>query len=206
MSGNDVIVGDGILGSINNMMTMGLGPHGAVVPVVTIDFRGDMICEAGIVILGPANIPQVLGGLNSEVELGLFRYAELKYDDEMGMALHVSINSEEAQTAVNVEDYALPPDVTEDWNILQADPEDWGFGVLQGDEYDAHLFGTNDGFNVFLEEDLINLIETTTRTRRYSCSNTSGQFFTVRVSAIDYPKIYHLSGLEIAGTTAGRLN
>jgi hypothetical protein len=203
MSGNDIIVGDGILGTINNMVTFGLGPEEPSEIVGEGPFKTEMVMDAGMVILGPVVAQHILDGLNSNISLGLFRYAELAFDDELGEVNHLTVWSEKTGFE-EIEDYMVLPDEVQDWNESGFDNEDWGFGISSGDLYDVHLRGTNNAYSVFTEEDLIRLTEPPEESNLYPASSR-GLYFIVDINAVEYPKIYHLAGLEISGGSAGRL-
>lgn len=173
------------------------------VPAEEAAYISGIAMDGGFTIIGPINVPRVLGPLDAELQLGLFRYAELLYDDELGSALHLTLWSGETVSEED-EDYALETG-TEDWNTLIAATEDWGFGITQGDSYGVRMVGTLDSYNEFLSQDLINIVSPAGRINRYPCDVT-GQFFLVKIIADEYPQMFRISGLEIAGSRAGRLS
>lgn len=152
---------------------------------------------------GPSLAPVITDGLNAYVHIGLVRFNELKHTDEMGMVLDVAVWNGDGGSTVQVEDWLTTPDQSEDWLTLSGS-EDWGFGVLNGDVFDAHLIGTNDGTNAYTEEDLILLTATNALESRYPATAT-GQWHFIQIAALDYPKTFHLKSVEFGGTSAGRL-
>lgn len=158
---------------------------------------------AGGPVNGPAVAPTVINGLNAYVKLGLVRFNELKHSDELGMVLDVAVWNGDGASNVEVEDWMTVPDQSEDWLTLSGE-EDWGFGVLNGDQFDAKLVGTNDGTNVFSEEDLQLITQSNALESRYPATAT-GQWHYIHVKALDYPKTFHLKSVEFGGTSAGRL-
>lgn len=197
-----ILAGDGEY-SIEYSTEFAVG-SGEDISILSIVFRSEMVLDTGFTLIGPISVPAELGSLDSEVKIGMFRYAELKYDDELGVVSNLSVYSGEtiSQEDEDYQDGSI--EVVEDYETMPDSTEDWGFGVLSSDLYTVDLTGTNDGFGTFLHEDLINIVEAGSQLNRYSC-NVGGQFFIVGIHALAYPEMYRLAALEIAGNSGGRL-
>lgn len=165
-------------------------------------FRTYVDGYANFGIEGPEVIPIQQNTLNAYILLGMFRYAELKFDDEMGLVTQMSVWSDPAGSDV-VEDWATMPDITEDWNLIDGQ-EDWGFGVSSSDDFTTTLIGTLDGFNSFKEQLLINLDTALGYINRYP-ADVSGIFHMTKLEALAMGQTFHLKSLEMSGTSAGRL-
>ena len=141
--------------------------------------------------------------LDAWCEIGMFRFSEAQYNDELGMVTNVSIGMND-NTAENAtfEDWMDDPDSSEDWMLLTAE-EDYGEGLASGHTYDATIKGYNDGETLFTSATLT-VAHDEGATKFFTCTNTA-IFNNVHISAEGSRESFHLKFLELAGTLAGRL-
>jgi len=140
--------------------------------------------------------------LDSFIEVGLLRYEEQQYPDEMGLVTDLALEiAESGELDAQSEDWNTN-EGEEDWNALSGE-EDWGDGVVTEMTFAVSEIATLDGFTTFksvtpdLEKDFA-------FRRQYSLLNT-GVFHKVRLDANQVGQSFHLKSLEVAGSLDGRV-
>lgn len=157
---------------------------------------------------GVAEFPTERSSLDSFVILGPFRFTELKYSDQLGHATNVTITVESIGEESEDEDWMDNPfDEEEDWgDMLEASEEDWGGVSTDRAMFDAIIRGTNDVRTVFGDnEETMELRLVDGDTYFYPCFATIGLYQTIEVNAQDLLESFHVTDIEISGTSAGRL-
>jgi len=153
-------------------------------------------------------IDRNLQGLNSEIDLGLFRYVEARFPDEMGEVLNVTVGAGFTPVGQEEEDWNIDFG-EEDWNGLTGE-EDWGVGIETLEIFDAFISPTNDGRTVLLDEfdqslrQELTLIESGGAQNYYDCQAV-GVYHIITINALASNKTFHLKSLELSGNLAGRL-
>lgn len=160
-------------------------------------------------VLGPTVQEQVQQGLNSQIEVGLFRFTDDEANDQFSLITNVAISclDETDSTSLNedwLEDF--PTDVFEDWLTVTPDAfEDWGLEIVSGSVYTEKIRGTLDGYTTFEDQFVdLDVILLEGKTKFCSCAN-AGIFQSVQISALEVGQSYHLKTLEINGILIGRL-
>jgi hypothetical protein len=144
--------------------------------------------------------------LNSFIEIGMFRFEQGQYDDEIGLVTDVALGVDQQTGIMAVEDWLNDPtNIVEDYNTSTNPDDDWGSGVPVVSDYQVSIYGTNDGINIFDEnEQVLDLKDDTQATRYYTCY-VNGLYHIVRIEHISPNQMYYLKNLEVTGTMAGRL-
>lgn len=145
--------------------------------------------------------------LNSYVEIGLLRWAEQKYDDELSEVTNVKLSVDNFpgnQVFIDYNNVAVG--ITIDYNNVMTDTfEDWGIGVLSAAIFTPYIIATNDGFTTWNDqEEQLNLSVDAGDDKYYTCFN-SGIFHTIRLEALAVNTTFHLRLMELSGTVGGRL-
>jgi hypothetical protein len=145
-------------------------------------------------------------GLDSEIIIGLLRFDEAQFNDEIsevngmtiGGARFADLNSES-------EDWMTIPDGTEDedYMTLADSQEDWGSGVSGVNTFGVEVLATHDGTNEF--NSTTPALALQTDPALFFTMLLSGIFIKLRVFASGVGQSYHLRFLEMAGRLAGRL-
>lgn len=149
----------------------------------------------------PANNP-----LGSLIDVGLFRYQEQKYSDELGVVSDVAIGIDAIPGPAILEDYQLESPPTEDWNITNPNSfEDYGFGYVQTTTFGAAMIGTLDGINQWQDQFVPLVLREDDGNRQYFACLCTGAYLILRMSALNVNETFHLKSLDLSGTLAGRL-
>ena len=167
--------------------------------------RSTLYADANIVKIGPVKEEVEGGPLDAFILLGNFRFSELKFEDQMGEILHLSLHS--GPLLALSEDW-LVDSGEEDLLTSTLPDEDWGLGVDSGDLYECRLIGTNDGYTTFETHDktLTNLAPDTERVKRYPGDMVKGLFHQIRIGAEADGHTFHIKTAELTGFSAGRIN
>jgi len=149
-----------------------------------------------------------LTGLDSEIEVGLFRYIEQRFPDEMGEVLNVSIGAGFTPVGQEEEDWNIDTG-EEDWNVIPGE-EDWGLEIANTEIFNALIAPTNDGSNTLLDvqgaslEQTLTLISSAGAQNYYDC-HVVGVYHIITLNALVSNETFHLKSLEISGNLAGRI-
>lgn len=144
--------------------------------------------------------------LDSQVSIGLFRFQEAKYDDELGMVTNVAIGVDKIPGPPILEDYMNESPPSEDWNNTSVDLfEDYGSNVVQNTNFSARIIGTLDGKNSFEDQDVELILQEDAGERQYFVGTCTGAYHILKVTALEPNQTFHLKSLDISGTLAGRL-
>lgn len=149
-----------------------------------------------------APAPIVVQGLNSSIQIGVFRPTGQSAADEMSEVTGVLLRSLRTQdSSVFSEDFELEAG-TEDLE-LESGAEDYGVGIPANIGMTLNVIGTLDGFDSFVSQEavLANLVQ---GSRYYACS-VVGVWHILEVSATAVGESYHIKGCEITAASAGRL-
>lgn len=165
---------------------------------------GSMTMQSNILLRSFAAIGKTLVALDSYVTIGLFRYMENKYPDEVNIITNVSVGMYGNASTAATEDYnTYTPTVTEDWAASSGIAEDWGYAYPSELSYTITVNGSFDGATNDYEE-----VPTTVQKRNgvdyYSCF-TSGIYHSITFSAGNLFEYLHLKHLELSGLVSGRL-
>jgi hypothetical protein len=151
---------------------------------------------------------------NSYVKVGMFRFTQQRFDDEVAKVTDFSIGfSDKGSLDESFEDWGYNNGVSDpnpgrgnqDWNTGSPDTfEDWGKNVINRASFNVKIEGTLDGETIFQFEDPPNLEVEKPNQNFYTC-DVQGGWFAVTVSATNSRQTYHLKYLEMSGNAAGRL-
>lgn len=148
--------------------------------------------------------------LDCQLTIGLFRFTDEQQHDQLSLISNVSISMTGIDTATTViEDWLndFNPDLIDDWlNDYPEDViEDWGINAASNSSYEASIFGSLDGYEVFKDNEfLLDLAEEEGRTRFYS-TKTLGLYVLIKLDGSQVNDYIHLKHLELTGILAGRL-
>ena len=141
-------------------------------------------------------------GLDSLISVGLLRYEEQEYPDELGLVTNLSIGMPESgDIDATSEDWNVASG-EEDWNSASGE-EDWGEGVKDVISYGVTVVGTNDGYTEYMST-VPDLAKNYAATNFYTLMST-GIWHTVDIDASSTGQSFHLKSLELSGNVAGRL-
>lgn len=149
----------------------------------------------------PVILEANLGPLNSDIKVGLLRYEEQKFPDELGLVTEVSIGAGFIPEGQEREDWNLL-DGQEDWNVLDGE-EDWGLNISNTQTFNAEIESTTDGQTIY-EQEVLELIFGEGAQNFYN-AECSGIFHSIILKADEDGLFYHLKVLESSGNLAGRL-
>lgn len=166
---------------------------------------------AGMYQYNGANAPTVYlapdNPINSYIEIGLLRWAEQKYDDEIGEVTNVKLSVDDFPgTQVFIDYNNIAVGITIDYNNVPLPiDEDWGSGVLSSSIFTAIIMGTNDGTTPWVgNTEVLTLSIDSGDDKYYTCFN-SGVFHTVRLEALLPNTTFHLRLMELSGSVGGRI-
>jgi hypothetical protein len=154
--------------------------------------------------------PKVQYSLNSKIVVGLFRLTDDQAHDQLSFITNVSVSMENsAEANLDVEDWLndYPVDVYDDWLSDYAIDifEDWGFGLSSRSSYTTLIRGSNDGYNVFEDQEReLDLFRVDGKTSFYS-TNVQGIYVWLELIAENLDESIILKHLEFTGTLAGRV-
>lgn len=168
-------------------------------------FKSDMTAAFNSGTWAPFKTSVDQESLAAYVKFGLFRFDELKNDDQLGEILSLSVHS--GPIPGSEEDW-LTASGEEDFLTSTLPDEDWGFGVDSGDDYDLILTGTTDGKTIYLDHQytLNNIANSNERVRRYPGNMCKGIFHDILINALGDNQTFHIKTLEVSGFGAGRIN
>lgn len=141
--------------------------------------------------------------LASFIKVGLFRYIEQEYPDEVGQVSNISISAGTKTPQQIEEDWNLLQG-EEDWNILTGE-EDWGDNIVASTVFSAKIIATNDGITTYLENVLDAQEVYNDGELAFYTTDVNGIFHIIELSALVAGQSFHLKLLELSGTIAGRL-
>lgn len=145
--------------------------------------------------------------LNSFIEVGLLRWAEQKYDDEIGEVTNIKLSVDDFPGNQIFLDYNnVPAGITIDYNNVPTTISlDWGSGVLSSAIFNSIIIGTNDGTTPWPgNTETLTLSEDAGNDKYYVCFN-SGVFHIVRLEALLPNTTFHLRLMELSGSVGGRI-
>lgn len=158
-----------------------------------------------IILIMPTSL--VLGGVNAYVDIGLFRFNDNQYIDEMSRITNLAVGMFNNTPVLAQEDWLnfIPDPTFEDWNTSSPQVvEDWGLDVQSSSKYGASIIATNDATNVFNQ--VTPVLVTDVGDTQYYSSDISGIWQQVEFTADNVGESFHLRFLELSGALAGRLN
>lgn len=181
----------------------------AAVLVMGVYLFGTMLnCDSGAQRYGLSPVAQDLGGLDSYITVGMFRYDVGQYSDQLGIATNLAVGMDEfaLQSEIDTDDYLITTgssDTFEDWLEIDG-AEDWGNrSPIIGSVYNTLVIGTNDGTTVFTSA-VPETVDTDENTIYYACM-VSGLMHMLKFSADAAHEYFHLKSLTMSGTSGGRL-
>jgi hypothetical protein len=151
---------------------------------------------------GAAPAPIVVRGLNSSIQIGVFRPTGQSASDETSEVVNVMLRSlNTTDSSVFAEDFELETG-SEDLE-LESGAEDYGIGIPATVGMTLNVIGTLDGFDTFTSQiaELANLV----RGNRYYACSVVGVWHILEVSATAVGESYHIKGCELTAASAGRL-
>lgn len=157
--------------------------------------------NASTVYLAPDN------PLNSYIEVGLLRWAEQKYDDEIGEVTNVKLSVDDFPgTQIQIDYNNVPVGITIDYNNVPVEiDQDWGSGVLSSSIFNAIIIGTNDGTEPWIgNTETLTLSADEGNDKYFTCFN-SGVFHIIRIEALVANTTFHLRLMELSGSVGGRI-
>jgi len=145
--------------------------------------------------------------LDSLIQVGLFRFQEQKYDDELSLVTNVAIGVDAVPGDPIFEDYNTESDIVEDWGDagIVTTFEDWGFGFVQVTSFSAAIIGTLDGQTQWQDQRADLILETNGGSKQYFSGTATGAYHILEMSALNVNETFHLKSLDISGSLAGRL-
>ena len=171
-------------------------------------------------ILFPANIQMAIGwniatvvlyapasyALPAYIEVGLLRFSEQKFNDELSMITNLSIGMDASPGEPFFLDYMDVPDgLVVDYETSTAADEDWGYMLLAAYDYDITVRGTLDGINTWDGQEKIPELVNDAGDQQFYSTDPNGLFHIVRLSAEEVSQTFHLKFLEASGMLTGRL-
>ena len=143
-------------------------------------------------------------GLNSVLEIGLFRFTEQQAADETAMIFDMIVGLTAVANFFQFEDWnVLFGD--EDWNEEEGF-EDWGSGSAVPDEFFLTLYSTNDGFNIGAQgPEPLYITNNMGGSNQYSPQGWSSIYHKMRFSASQVGQGFALKFIDISGQTTGRM-
>lgn len=160
----------------------------------------------GVRYLLPSVYSPTYGGLNSFIQIGLFRFTEAKYPDEMQLLTELTVGMDGVGGETIIEDWnSAEFNHTEDWNSLD-DVEDYGENLTDNRMYDIEVWGTLDGTaSVFADNEVVPYLYDRAGAMDFYQLQITGLYTILKISALETGQSYHLKSLELSGTLAGRL-
>lgn len=146
-------------------------------------------------------LARTLVDLDSFIQVGLFRFTEQQFVDQIGYVADVSIGAGYTPVGQVIEDWLILTGF-EDWNTDTGE-EDWGEGIPSQEDFEAVLESFYDGRTIENSETLS--AHRDEGAQKYYWADTSGIYFGVRVKAQTVGHVYHVKYIEFAGTVLGRL-
>lgn len=153
--------------------------------------------------LNPVN--KVRTGLSASLSVGLFRFGEGQYPDELSEVTNITVGSVMAiEDTTPIEDFNLVPDGIddEDYNEVTG-ADDYGFGRVNFVNFNLQVIGSMDGRSAYVTESPV-LYDFFSAQRYYAC-NVLGLHQIVNMSADIAGETFHLQTLELNGILAGRI-
>jgi hypothetical protein len=150
--------------------------------------------------------PQIVAveGLDSLIQLGVFRPTGPSASDEMSEVLNVMIRSNETISMVPESEDWNQLSGAEDWNILLAPAEDWGDRVILNPcNHTLRVIGTLDAETEFASMEPM-IVQELPGARYYSCS-VNGVWHILEIGAVAVGDSFHIKNGEITAGSAGRL-
>jgi len=147
-----------------------------------------------------------LDTIDSEIEVGLFRLQGEDELDRFAHVLDVSVGTDAVITGIAEEDYIddYPDDVFVDY-ATGSGTEDWGFGLLSFVDYDVKVIGSRNGYEIYENQSITPLLlKEDGHVRFYTC-DVAGIYHSVKLSATEKNKSFHLKTLEITGRIGGTI-
>lgn len=141
--------------------------------------------------------------LDAEVEIGLFRFTENKYPDELNEVNNVTVGTLPSIDPATIEDWMIEG-VSEDW-LIEGIDEDWGFNIPFGVDFNFALVSTLDGEQPFNSQDIAYEPAWEANGFYSFTPHQTGLYHLVRISAEEDQQLFHVKLLEISGILAGRL-
>lgn len=143
-------------------------------------------------------------GLNSEIELGPYRFAEQQNPDEQSAITGFILGLQQASLVAEIEDWNILSG-EEDWNDDPESYEDWGANFGIPNVFDLHLMATDDGVQPQEQgEELLTAIKDDGSTKQYSPNGYSAIMHRIRITADDPGESYAIKYIDIAGMLTGR--
>ncbi len=174
-------------------------------------FASRIEMQAGMTTYLPQVVNPTTDVLDSEVEIGLFRYVEQQRPDELGEVTNVSIGTTPdagGQVFVDWMSSEFPDGVyDEDYNTIadNTDDEDYGFGTETDVHFKAEIWSTIDGFEVWEgNTQELERVNNATGLDQYACS-VAGIYHVIKLSTPSQDDSFHLKTLEISGMLVGVL-
>lgn len=154
--------------------------------------------------IGVEKYPVQGAALDGSVTIGLFRFKEMRNDDQLAEILGLTVHS--GPLGGTSEDW-LVDSGEEDYLTSTLSDEDWGLGASSGDEYKATLIGTTDGVTTFLNHsnELENIISGNVQRKQYPGKMTKGIFHHLKIDADEVGDTFHIKTIEMTGFPAGRI-
>jgi len=147
-------------------------------------------------------VSSVFQTLDSKICIGLLRWEEQQFPDELGMVTNMSIGMPiSGDLDAAEEDWNLLSG-EEDWNLM-TDDEDWGYNVTDHIDYNLTFISTLDGYTPF-NTVIPDLVKQDAAANFYALMST-GIYHIAEISAVEPGQSFHLKSLEASGILAGRL-
>jgi hypothetical protein len=140
--------------------------------------------------------------LDSYVRVGLLRYTEGEYIDNLGLLTAFSLGAGEFPVG----------QISIDWNVLEGeedwltfdDERDWGADIPSGSNFSVDIRGTNDSFTTYEEALAVEPYEIAGKQNFYP-AEIAGIYFDVTVKTVEVGDNYHVKIIELEGNTLGTL-
>ena len=140
-------------------------------------------------------------GLDSNVKVGLLRFEQQRFPDELTLITDVAIGAGFIPTGQEREDYNLI-DGQEDWNVLVGE-EDWGLNLPNTQTFDASIESTTDGVTIFDARDLELIVGQ--GAQNFYNAESVGIYHSLIIGASDIGEFYHVKTMDMSGNANGRL-
>lgn len=142
-------------------------------------------------------------GLNSIVDIGMFRFAEQQHADETSMVTNVIVGINSTDGTVSSEDLGAESG-SEDLGSEDGS-EDLGENSSIADDFSLLMLSTDDGFTIPLQgwEEMV-LVNANGSSNQYSGAGFSAIYHRFKISASDPGQAFNVKLLDVQGSTTGR--
>lgn len=167
-------------------------------------FKSEGVGAGGMVVRDIQVRAKTYRPLDAHIRVGLLRYTEARYPDEIGRVLDLAIATAEDVGAAEIVDYMDFDSVTEDWNALTG-TEDWGSGIQSDIIFDVKVSGSLDGQTVYEGNEITPEQIHDEQGQKFYSLDVFGIYHWIDFHADTIGETFQPKKIEISGTLDGRL-